>query len=383
MLEYPGNVGFLGRWESTTFNRTTLITLLQCFPSSIIKKHSTYEHYIETINSSILFYGGLKPTQASAPIDKFKSMELGFFGIDESTEVPEDIYLALAACLRLPIPNIHYRGLLASNPERGWVRDRFVKQNLPDHRFIQALPKDNPFLPPDYEEKLRELYPIEWVEKYLNGDWDFAIEDNYVFTFNMLNNAMNKQLEPTGSVVLAVDFARKGKDNSVISGTWESGHNEILYTCDYTPDLMPVIGKIGQFIDILKPEKVIGDAVGLGGPACDRLREVHGEELIKDYIGGETKGVSKRFMNRRAESYWNLRTKLESGLCDLPDSESIRKQGSSIKCFIDSERVVRIESKADMKDSPDEIDAIVMGNAHDSFLDNEEGYVMKYKGDDS
>lgn len=379
LLEYDGNVGFLGRWESTTFNRTTLVTLLKHLPKEIIKKHSTYEHYIQFVNNSILYYGGLKPTQASAPIDKFKSMELGFFGIDEASEVPESIFLVLASRLRIPIPRIHYRALLTSNPERGWVRDRFVKQNLPDHCFVQALPKDNPHNPPDYESKLRELFPSEWVEKYLNGDWDFAIEDNYVFTFNMISNAMERNLPRSGDVILGVDFARKGKDNTVISATWNNGHNEILYTCDYTPDLMPVVGKVGQFIDELHPKKVIGDAVGLGAGACDRLREVHGDIVI-DFVGGAKAENPKRYDNRRAEAYWTFRKKLEDGISDLPNDEKIRQQASSIKGHIDSDRVVRIESKAEMKDSPDEMDAIIMSNSMTGNKDEIIGYVRKWRG---
>ena len=366
-LDYPGNVGFLGRWESTTFNRTTLVTLLTFLPEGLIYKHSTYEHYISLINGSLIYYGGLKPTQKSAPIDKFKSMNLGWFALDECTEIPdEDIFLILSSRLRLPLPGIHYRGLLASNPERGWVRNRFIKNSYPDHRFIPAIAKDNPHLPSDYVDKLLEIFPVEWVEKYLNGDWDFAIEDYYLFSYAMLESAMIAEIEPSGDIVLGVDFARTGKDFTVVSLT-QGGYNEIIYRCNYTPDLMPVCGIIGSYIEEYNPKSVICDSVGLGAGAFDRLCELHGKDKILSFVGGSSANNPKRYINRRAEAYWGLRTKMQNGEISLPNDIVLKSQGSSIKYEIHSDSKIQIEGKEDMRrrglDSPDDFDAIMMSNS--------------------
>ena len=377
LLETSSNVGFIGRWESTTFLRTTFITLMHYFTPEIILKHSPYEKKIELINNSILYYGGLKPTQASAPIDKFKSMELGCFALDEATEPPEDIFLALAGCLRLQRPGIRLRGLLASNPERGWVKDRFVKQNLPDHIFIQALPRDNPNLPPDYEEKLLELYPPEWVQKYLKGDWDFSIEDYYVFNYSLLDEATNRICDPSGPISLGIDFARTGKDSSVIAKT-QNGHNTILYSSPYTEDTMSFCGIVGNFIDELRPTRVVCDTVGLGGPAFDRIREVNGDktECIA-YVGGSTQVRDKsRYLNVRAESYFDLKQKLING-ADLP--EVAKRQASTIKYEIYSDKVIKLEPKENMKKSPDEMDAIVMANYFDP-AEQMTGRVVQFSG---
>jgi PBSX family phage terminase large subunit len=164
-LDYPGNRGYVCRKYNTVLKKTTMQTFFEVCPPALIKSYNKVDQELNFINGSKIWFGDLED------VDKLKSMNLGFFAIDEASEVPYDRFLLLDSRLRLNVPNIRYYGLLATNPEPGWVKERFVDKQLPDHIFVPALPKDNRYLPEDYVANLRKNYPEEWVKKYLEGNW--------------------------------------------------------------------------------------------------------------------------------------------------------------------------------------------------------------------
>lgn len=183
-LAYPGNKGFLCRHEATAFKLTTLSTLLALITeieeisnSKLMSNHHKTDRIIYFTNGSTILYGALGDEY---DFERIKSLEIGWFGIDEASETVEKNYQMLKSRLRWKLPNKTYPpkfGLLASNPEAGWVKDTFVTpammgSPLPNHSFIQALPSDNPYLPPTYIRDLREGNSADWVKRYVEGSWD-------------------------------------------------------------------------------------------------------------------------------------------------------------------------------------------------------------------
>ena len=96
----------------------------------------------------------------SVSISKLKSMELGWFAIDEASEIPKEQFLLFQSRLRRILPGgsrPSYFGILASNPEDCWLKDDFVLgKGGGDYAYFPSLPKDNPYLPEDYVDRLRE-----------------------------------------------------------------------------------------------------------------------------------------------------------------------------------------------------------------------------------
>lgn len=165
-LDFPGNIGFIGRKDLTDLKKTTLKTLLEeVIPADMIASQNKQEKEIVLINGSKIIYGELKD------IESLRSLNLGFFVIDEATEVDEKAFHMLRTRLRLNLPGIKRYALLASNPTPGWVKRMFVDRELSDSIFVKALPRDNPYLPDGYEEALRETLPELWIRRYLEGDW--------------------------------------------------------------------------------------------------------------------------------------------------------------------------------------------------------------------
>ena len=114
--------------------------------------------------------------------DKIK-LELGFFYIDEASEVDEQTFLTLAGRLRLP--NVRHEGILTSNPTNvtHWLYKYFVSQKTEDFEEFHASTYLNEHnLPDGYIKTLELNYPPTWRKKYLNGEWGFSIESQPVFS---------------------------------------------------------------------------------------------------------------------------------------------------------------------------------------------------------
>lgn len=411
-LLFNGNRGYLSRHENATFKKTTLVVLLEevigrteGLYDKIVSQHNKTDQFIRFVNGSVLYYGGLRPTQTDKPLDRIKSMTLGFFGIDEATETLMEFFDLLCTRLRLILPNGTqpiYKGLLTSNPEPGWVQQTFIDNELQDHIFIPSLIKDNPSLPNDYEEMLRRKLPPEWVEKYINGVWGILPGGNYVYPYALIKQALDRGLERSVPIQLGLDIARFGEDKTI--GVFRRGS---VATVDYEEQKIDTQTIADDVIDILKLEynsqkerekakketnpdippepkiRVLVDTVGVGGGVYDRLERIKNKENgnlvfeLYSYVSGESplnddEDNIIKFYNRRAEAHWSLRTRFEQGTISLPNDLELISEASSIKYKISGEKKIQIESKEEMKrrgmKSPNKLDATVM-----AFADPGEG----------
>ena len=83
------------------------------------------------------------------------------------------------------------------------------------------------------------------------------------------------------------------------------------------------------------------------------------------YNGGEAPYDKERFVNARAEDYWNLRELFENGEIDIDELDDVlAAQLGSLKWTLDSRGRIKIESKDDMRrrgmPSPDRADVCAM-----------------------
>jgi len=288
-------------------------------------------------------------------------MNLGWFAIDQAEETSENHFFLLASRLRLVLPGIKRRGLMTANPAPGWVKHRFIEQKLPDHVFIKSLPKDNPFLPSDYEEKLRELYPEELIKQLLEGDWDALEAGNFLFKYKDIKNAIEREIKDEDKLkVLGVDPARFGDDSSV--ACIREGKSVIWLEQWAKTDLMSTTGKVVNLIQRFSPDAVNIDVIGIGAGVVDRLKEQ--KFRVNGVNVGESASDKLKYANIRAEAYWQLADRFQKGEISIPDDLELLAQTSSIKYKFDSHGRLQIESKEEMKKrglkSPDKTDALVL-----------------------
>ena len=371
-LDYPGNIGYLCRHELPAFRRSVLIELEKYIHPAILLQHHQTENYFKidtrpytnkNTSPSYIFYGGLGDDKAG--LARLSSMTLGWFGIDQADETTETHFNMLAGRLRLMLPGIRYKGLLTCNPAPGWLKQKFIEQKLADHIFIRSLPKDNPYLPSDYEAKLRAIYPEEWVKAMLEGDWNALEGGNFLFQYKYIRSAVNREIPISDKDIQwgAVDIGREGDDSSV--WTIRQG-SRVINTDDWgKTDLMETSGIILQKIERfnLDPRNVNLDAVGIGAGVYDRLREQ--KIYVNGIIAGGEPQDKEHYVNIRAEMYDNLRKRFEAGTISIPDDQDLIAQLSSIRFKIASDKKLQIISKEDMKrvyhlKSPDKADSLAL-----------------------
>jgi len=96
----------------------------------------------------------------------------------------------------------------------------------------------------------------------------------------------------------------------------------------------------------------------LGAGVLDRLLEVgmpaYGINVAK------SPRDKTRFENLRAELFWNVREAIEEGTLSLPDDRVLVDQLASIRYEFTSRGRIRLESKANMRTSPDRADAVAL-----------------------
>ena len=248
-LNYDGNRGFMCRHESTAFRNTTLTTLLkliheveQLTGSKIMSNHHKTERKIYFLNGSVILYGSLGDRD---DLERIKSLEIGWFAIDEASETPFENFHMLKSRLRWKLPDgttPYYTGILASNPEAGWVKDVFVtpqQQDNPAHdcSFIAALPSDNPFLPEGYVDELRKSNPETWVRRYLDGSWE-SLEGQIWPEFDFQTHVMEPFNIPEGwKRIRAIDHGQV-HPTCCLWGAIDPDGNIFIYREYYSPGVV-------------------------------------------------------------------------------------------------------------------------------------------------
>jgi PBSX family phage terminase large subunit len=229
-LQFPGNRGLLARKDFTDLRDSTLTTFFQVLPSELILDWNKSERLIQIktgAQPSQVLYRGLGDVHE---VEKSKGIDLGWLAIDEPSEIDEATYLMLRAQLTWVLPNgtrPPYMCLLASNPEPGWVKRRFITNPAPGTIFIPSLPRDNPGLPAGWEGDLRNSYPPDWINKYLEGSWDVA--EGQVFTeFDRQTHIVDRINPAHMKLAAAIDHATTGTTCMVIVGLDSSGNINVL-----------------------------------------------------------------------------------------------------------------------------------------------------------
>ncbi len=189
-LHIPGNLGLMGRKTIDSFRKSTLETLMALSPPGSIIRHNKTEHEIEYINKSKIVYMQLDASRDA--VERIKSMNLGWFGVDQLEEVDEEVYLAAQGRLRRKGTNrcdFH-----TVNPAgHDWIWRKWVNGDAPEGQedeyglvesvtWPEGVPapsapedvaahSDNPYLPPDYIRSLL-AYPDRWKKRFVYCHWD-------------------------------------------------------------------------------------------------------------------------------------------------------------------------------------------------------------------
>jgi phage terminase large subunit-like protein len=120
------------------------------------------DFYADMANGSrVLFRSADKP-------ERLRGLNLGWAWIDEAAQVSEETWDILLGRLRLD-PG---RAWLTTTPKgHNWVYDRFIDRAGEDHETIRARTTENPHLPDDFVESLREQYTERFRRQEMEGEF--------------------------------------------------------------------------------------------------------------------------------------------------------------------------------------------------------------------
>ena len=162
-----------------------------------------------------------------------------------------------------------------------------------------------------------------------------------------------------GVVTLAVDVARFGDDQTVLS--LKNGRKVFKLEAYRGLDTMQTADKVMEAIQIHKPQATLIDGGGVGGGVVDRCRQL-GFQVIEVNFGSKASDDNK-YANKRAEMYGNLRDALIAGL-ELPNDNELKDELCAIEYGFNAKQQIQLERKEDMKkrglSSPDKADALAL-----------------------
>lgn len=219
---------------------------------------------------------------------------------------------------------------------------------------------DTNALDPEEVARMRAEMSEEAFRREMLCDFSAAGDDQLISLADAENAAQRVLLPQSYSFapkIIGVDPARFGDDRSVIQ------RRQGL--CAFHPkayrgiDNMALADKVAREIDDWQPDAVFVDA-GNGGGVIDRLRQL-GYDIIEVNFGG--KPASPRFLNKRAEIWWELRDWIVGGGM-IPNLVSLKQDlATPTYSFDNADRIV-LESKDDIKKrglpSPDLGDALAL-----------------------
>lgn len=163
---------------------------------------------------------------------------------------------------------------------------------------------------------------------------------------------------------LSSDVARGGGDESVIGHRRGPVYRTLW--ASHSNDTTELTGELTRALIETRAAQARVDEEGVGGGVVDRMREL-GRPVV-GMKAGRRKGVDlERYLNERAEWFWNLRERFDPSTLPLididPDDQELHAQLASIQYKLTSAGQVQIQAKEEMKYSPDRADTLAQAYA--------------------
>jgi hypothetical protein len=175
------------------------------------------------------------------------------------------------------------------------------------------------------------------------------------------------------AVVLGVDVARYGDDQSVIAirqGRDAKSRKWRRYRGVSTMNLASEVAMVAQ---MYRADAIFVDGTGIGAGVVDRLEQLklpHGCSVYEINFGGKADatwvGDDSHMANKSAEMWWNMANWLKRGA--IPDEQEIEDDLIGRQYGYNRDNAITLEKKDDMKErglsSPDNADALALTFAY-------------------
>ena len=236
----------LGRKELTRLKQTTLTTLLREAHRLLeVGKGYNYQDHKGLLtykNDSSIQLIDLARQPSDPDFDTLGSLNLTHVVIDEGGELVKKAKDAIGARRNRFMNkehNIIGKLIVTGNPSQNFTRDEYYEPyaelGAGDYRkwqfgevvvdgvkksayraFVKALPTDNPFLPANYIEILKNL-PNQERKRLYEGNWNYLDDDDMLFTSILIDRSLIGDKSQEGDITrfIGVDVADKGSDQTI------------------------------------------------------------------------------------------------------------------------------------------------------------------------
>ena len=297
-----------------------------------------------------------------------------FVILDEAGGIPTDLYTAAEAVTT----SADSRVLAIGNPDRRGTEFHRIFREDDTWNKIHISAFDTPNFTSEWvpDEVKPLLIQPGWVERQKKA-WgeesarykskvlgQFPEEDDTTFFSQVaIDSAVDTDIveDMEIPVVLGVDIARFGEDESVIY-TNRGGRLRHFATWNKA-NAVESANRIHEAAIALGAYEVRVDGTGLGAPVVDMLAAMgEGYYTTVSIVGGAASPDNTRWLNARAFGYDNLREKMLLNKLDIDlDDRDLIEEMMIIKYKFSTKGAIQIESKDDMRGrglkSPDRLDA--------------------------
>jgi len=212
-------------------------------------------------------------------LNRFRGLEVNGAGLDEVNELQEPTFYKVQERIgswnkahgKPPIVC-----LATCNPANNWVKtviyDRYRDGSLPERwSYIPSKITDNPHIPAEYLESLKELPPVQY-QRFVEGDWDILDDVANPFLYEWQDEkhiddsiALNRNIP----IFISVDFNINPLCALVIQ--------QLPRGCVVVDEIKIDKGSVDAFCDYIERMsipmgllRITGDAMGKGGTVQQR-----------------------------------------------------------------------------------------------------------------
>ena len=195
------------------------------------------------------------------------------------------------------------------------------------------------------------------------GEFPESATDS-LFQIGWIEAAMNRTPEPGSPVVIGVDVARFGADETIMALRRGSAVVEIRAFRGL--NTMQTARRAQDWAREVGASAVTVDEIGVGAGVVDRMEEEGVPGLVPVQFGGRPFAVrdSRQFLNLRAQTFFALRDLLRDNAISLPRDAALQAQLVNLHYGHTLTGQIVIESKDEMRKrglpSPDRADAIAL-----------------------
>lgn len=372
--QFPGTTALIVRKEFTDLKDSTMRDFEKYFSVKI----GSDKDYLMPNGSKIMF-------RHAAEIEVLKNINLGIAGIEQAEEFEDDTQFQFLRDRLRQANGADVRPLTIISNANGhnWIWKLWIN-NPPSEEYhsITACTFDNEInLPADFVADLKrmEIEAPNHYKQYILNSFDTTDEDDFVFTWQMLEDARKLEFAPRqgyGLRLLGNDVARFGNDKSASvciqqmgALLWKVCHTEQWEKKDgdYT------IGRIQSIANSLRTTGNIVDEDGLGGPMLDVINAKisNSEDKCKGFRNpGYSYEDNKFYGNPRTANAFKLKDLVLKGHISLTDEELCSELSTlKFKYMSDGRRILisKDEMRKDGIKSPNLADALIMAV---SLIDN-------------